>query len=449
MDLDAPPIPPITDNVPAFQDTRPARQSRHRHPSYISMGYMHRLSRGYSEIRHAWPPSQPAPGPTPFTPPATTQIGPFSSAGDRSSPGPSTPDPCPADPMHQHPGCDRRQTVHCQWLPVHLSKSETSCRAPPQVSDCVFCFLVNNGVPSHPHADVSNCDVDMTDYRDTFREHITFGAGVCWRCGAAKALGHTGNGFGSFCENKDLQEFIRPLAYIVLNSLGLRQQVFAEMQINPTHFFTHQLDYAQWLGLKSRGIEKWAHHLFEVLYTVAYLFKQGRLSRDNTFELPPRTYDLFSFASGPPHEESSDGVHQRLMLGDGCTGRRAIDTQRKVMPSALIIRSVNFPPPQLRKNHLLQSRLQRPMLSRQVPFQSRLESRGRQTRTVTAALQRLLSSHAALHGAAMSASAPSVSTQQRSVQRSITDSDKPNSPVEATNALRYVHLTPSGAPTHN
>ena len=118
----------------------------------------------------------------------------------------------------------------------------------------------------HPHADVSNCDVDMTDYRDTFREHITFGAGVCWRCGAAKALGHTGNGFGSFCENKDLQEFIRPLAYIVLNSPGLRQQVFAEIQINPTYFFTHQLDYAQWLGLKSRGIEKWAHHLFEVLY---------------------------------------------------------------------------------------------------------------------------------------------------------------------------------------
>jgi hypothetical protein len=148
--------------------------------------------------------------------------------------------------------------------------------------------LVKDGMPDSPHSNVSDCDMDMTDYRDDFRERIQFGKGVCWRCGAAKAFGHVGTEFGNLCQNPDFQEFIKPLAYIVLNSPGLCQQIFSEIQIDPGYFLTHQLDYAMWLGLRARGsYAKWDHNLFEVLYAVAHLMDTGRLQRSNTFILPP------------------------------------------------------------------------------------------------------------------------------------------------------------------
>jgi hypothetical protein len=165
-------------------------------------------------------------------------------------------------------------------------------------ADCVFCFLVKNGMPDSPHSNVSDCDIDMTDYRQIFRENIQFGKGVCWRCGAAKAFGHVGTTFGNLCENVDLQEFIKPLAYVVLNSPELRQQVFSEIQIDPQYFLTHQLDYARWLGLKAPGsYAKWNHNLFELVYAVAHLVDTKRLNRSNTFTIPPGTT---MFPPNPP-----------------------------------------------------------------------------------------------------------------------------------------------------
>jgi hypothetical protein len=154
-------------------------------------------------------------------------------------------------------------------------------------ADCVFCFIIKNGVTDTPHSNVSDCDVDMEDYRNVFRTSIVFSNGVCWKCGAAKTFGHIGTGYGNLCENEDLKEFIRPLAYIVLNSKELREQVFPSVQINPEHFLTHQLDYAAWLGLKAAGHTKWDHNLFEIVYAVAHLLKTGQLKRIASFEIPP------------------------------------------------------------------------------------------------------------------------------------------------------------------
>lgn len=92
------------------------------------------------------------------------------------------------------------------------------------------------------------------------------------------------------CENEDLQEFIKPLGYLVLNSPGLRRQVFSEIQIDPSYFLGHQLDYAMWLGQKvPQSYAKWDHHLFEILYTVAHLHETGNLDRSNVLTIPPST----------------------------------------------------------------------------------------------------------------------------------------------------------------
>jgi hypothetical protein len=170
-------------------------------------------------------------------------------------------------------------------------------------ANCVFHLLIPSSETLSPHSSLSDCDADLaanSGYRDLFRSIIHFESTACYRCGCPTGVskfGH-GPGYAKNCNEVELQEFLRPLAYIVIHSPELRGLVFSFLSIDPTPFMVDEGAYALWLGMKSSGKNRVASNLLEVVYAVAVLFDNDTSLAHATFSVP--TCKLFFISSQHP-----------------------------------------------------------------------------------------------------------------------------------------------------
>src|ERR1700722_6288563 len=136
------------------------------------------------------------------------------------------------------------------------------------------------------HSSFNECDQDFgnNSHYQMWRKNIAYHTNACFRCGVphkCKDFRH-GNQIGVACPNLDVQELVRPLAYIIYYSPPLKKAVFDLLRI-PIDAFQSDEDYAAWLGLSSCSS---AHlsHLIEIVFAVSFLKEKKKLPTTSEFE---------------------------------------------------------------------------------------------------------------------------------------------------------------------
>jgi hypothetical protein len=165
-------------------------------------------------------------------------------------------------------------------------------------SDCVYHLLIRSDEASYSHSSLSECDCELgTDshYRDVFRSAVKLETSACYRCACPLVpIFQHGKEVGTNCQQDGLAEFIKPIPYIVLNSPQLRQPIFDFLGVETEHFLKDQIDFAIWLGRKSRIVSP-TSNLIELVYATALLHGSDGFPVDSAFILPGKPLSVCFF----------------------------------------------------------------------------------------------------------------------------------------------------------